>query len=63
MKGLFGKVLGDSPVTSVMGYVLAILAVVHPLLQAGTTDWMTIATAVFTALLGRSASDSKKPDE
>jgi hypothetical protein len=60
MKGLLGKLLGESPTTSIIGMLLAALTVVHPLLEAGTTDWFTIATAVFTALLGRTASDAKK---
>lgn len=60
MKSLLGKLLGDSPATSIIGILLAVLTVVHPLLKAGTTDWGTIATAVFTALLGRTASDAKK---
>ncbi len=59
MKTVLGSVLGESPVTSLIGYALAILAVVHPLLEAGTTDWMTILTAALTALLGRKASDAK----
>lgn len=59
MKDLLKKVLGNSPVTSVMGYVLAILTVVHPLLEAGTTDVTTILMAVVTATFGRKASDGK----
>ena len=59
MKDLLKKVLGDSPVTSVMGYLLAILTVVHPQLEAGTTDVTTILMAVVTATFGRKASDGK----
>lgn len=59
MKDLFKKVLGDSPVTSIMGYLLAVLTVVHPMLEAGTADPTTILMAVVTAAFGRKASDGK----
>jgi len=42
-----------------MGYLLAILTVVHPMLEAGTTDVTTILMAVVTATFGRKASDGK----
>ena len=62
MKSIFLKLLGPSPVTTVIGYILAALAVIHPLLQAGTTDVLTIFTALFTALFGRVAADVKRGD-
>jgi len=63
MKSIFLKLLGPSPLTSIIGYLLAALAVIHPLLQAGSTDVLTILTALFTALFGRVAADIKKGDD
>jgi hypothetical protein len=62
MKSVLGKLLGPSPITTIIGYVLAILTVIQPLLKAGTTDLFTIISAVFTALLGRAAADVKNQD-
>ena len=56
--------LGDSPITSIVGYALAILQAIQPLLQENATpDKIASAAfaALFTALLGRFAADTKKP--
>lgn len=54
------KLLGDSPWTSIIGYLLLILTVIHEYMKAGETDWMTMGVGVLMALLGRKASDSSK---
>jgi len=58
--------LGANPKTTIVGYLLAVLTAVKPLLDsnvASTADVVTAAiSALITALFGRIASDSKKVD-
>ena len=53
-------IFGNSPITSILGYLIAGLVVIEQSLQAGETNWFTIAVAVLTALLGRKAADAEK---
>lgn len=53
-------IFGNSPITSIIGYLIAGLVVVEQALQAGETNWVTISVAVLTALLGRKAADAEK---
>jgi len=61
MKALLLKLLGPSPVTTVLGLVVAALMVIKTQMEAGNTDWVSIAIAAATALLGFKAQDSSKP--
>lgn len=58
--------LGSNPKTTIIGYLLAILTAVKPVLEntsASTADvWATVFTALITALFGRMAADAKKPE-
>jgi VanZ family protein len=56
-------ILGNSPITSILGYLIAGLVVVEQSLQAGETSWFAIAVAVLTALLGRKAADAEKVEK
>jgi len=60
LKSLISKLLGPSPVTTVLGLVVAGLMVVKTQLEAGNTDWISILIAAFTAILGYKAQDSSK---
>lgn len=53
-------IFGNSPITSILGYLIAGLVVVEQALSAGETNWVSISVAVLTALLGRKAEDTKK---
>lgn len=53
-------IFGNSPITSILGYLIAGLVVVEQALQAGETNWVSISVAVLTALLGRKAADAEK---
>jgi VanZ family protein len=53
-------IFGNSPITSILGYLIAGLVVVEQSLQAGETNWVSIGVAVLTALLGRKAADAEK---
>lgn len=53
-------IFGNSPITSILGYLIAGLVVVEQSLRAGETNWVSISVAILTALLGRKAVDSKK---
>lgn len=62
MNALKKLLLGDNPKTTIVGYLLAILVAIQPLLEANasTADVVNAAVgALFTALLGRVAGDSK----
>jgi hypothetical protein len=60
MQALLAKLLGDNPKTSVLGFAIAALGIVHEALKAGETDWLNIVSAVFIGLLGLKASDAVK---
>lgn len=53
------SLLGSSPLTSIIGYLLAGLTAAQTLLQAGQTNWIQIAGAILIAIIGRVAGDSK----
>ena len=53
-------IFGNSPITSILGYLIAGLVVIEQSLQAGETNWVSISVAVLTALLGRKAADAEK---
>jgi uncharacterized membrane protein YuzA (DUF378 family) len=53
-------IFGNSPITSILGYLIAGLVVIEQALQAGETNWVSIGVAVLTALLGRKAADAEK---
>lgn len=61
LKALFAKLLGPSPVTTVVGLIIAALTVIKANMEAGNTDWVSITIAAFTAILGYKAADSDKP--
>ncbi|MBV7529050.1 hypothetical protein [Chitinophaga sp. sic0106] len=52
--------LGNSSITSVIGYLVAGLVVLDDMLKAGETSWLRIAVAVAIAILGRVSADSGK---
>lgn len=54
------KILGESPWTSIVGYVTAGLMVLENLLKTGETSWVKIAVAVCIAVFGRIAADANK---
>lgn len=60
LKALLLKLLGPSPVTTIIGLIVAALMVVKAQLEAGNTDWIAIIIAMFTAMLGYKAQDSSK---
>lgn len=54
--------LGSNPKTTIVGYILAILMAIKPLLEANATSNEVLAAAVsalVTAIFGRVAGDSK----
>jgi len=53
-----GKLLGSSPLTTIIGIILAGLTAAQTLLQAGQTNWLQIVSAVLIAVFGRLAADS-----
>ena len=61
MKAIIAKLLGPSPVTTVLGLVIAAMMVVKTQMEAGNTDWFSISIAAATALLGINAKDASKP--
>ena len=50
--------LGSSPITSILGAVIAALTAGQTLLSAGTTNYYQVGIAVLVALLGRFAADA-----
>jgi hypothetical protein len=60
MQALLAKLLGDNPKTSVLGFAIAALGIVHEALKAGETDWLNIVSSVFIGLLGLKATDAVK---
>jgi hypothetical protein len=55
MKSFF---FGKSPVTSIIGYIIAGLTVMNDLMTAGETNGWKIGLAVAMAVLGRVAADA-----
>ena len=56
-------IFGNSPITSILGYLIAGLVVIEQSLIAGETNWVSIGVAVLTALLGRKAADAEKVEK
>jgi hypothetical protein len=56
-------IFGNSPITSILGYLIAGLVVIEQSLVAGETNWVSIGVAVLTALLGRKAADAEKVEK
>jgi hypothetical protein len=54
------SILGNSPITTIAGFILAGLLVAQQMLQEGVTDWWRIALAVGIAILGRVSADDQK---
>lgn len=66
MSSLIQLLFGSNVKTTIVGYLLAILTAIKPLLDvnATTTDIIAAAvTALITAVFGRIAADGKKVDE
>lgn len=69
MNSIKEMILGTNPRTSIVGYLLAILTAIKPLMEDTTIGWSTILatafSAIITAVFGRVAADApkvKKPD-
>lgn len=60
MKLIIERILGKSPVTSILGILGAVIGIVHEALQAGETDFINIAYAVVIGLIGLKAADGSK---
>ncbi len=52
--------LGNHPITSVTGYLLAALTAIQELIQPGEINWIKISIAVGIAILGRASADASK---
>lgn len=67
MNALKNILIGDNPKTTIVGYLLAVLVAIKPLLESNTATTADVVTAalsaLITALFGRIASDSKKAAE
>lgn len=50
--------LGNHPMTSIVGYLLAGLTVADAALKSGNTNYVQIAVGVLLAILGRVSADS-----
>lgn len=50
--------LGNSPVTTIVGLALAGLTTADALLKTGSTNYIQIGVAALMAILGRVAADS-----
>jgi hypothetical protein len=60
MKSIMERILGKSPVTSLLGILGAVIGIVHEALKAGETDYINIAYAVVVGLIGLKAADGSK---
>lgn len=63
MSSLITLLFGTNPKTTIVGYLLAILTAVKPLLDVDATTADVVAaaiTALITAVFGRIAADAKK---
>jgi hypothetical protein len=60
MKSMISLILGNNPVTSILGIMIAGLGIAYESLKAGETNWATIGMAVLMGILGLKASDGKK---
>lgn len=54
------QLLGSSPFTSIIGFLIAGLTAAQTLLQSGTTNYFQIGIAALVAILGRVAADSNQ---
>lgn len=54
-------ILGNSGITSIVGYLLAGLMAFDEATKSGETDWKKIVIAVGIAVLGRAAADANRP--
>jgi len=52
--------LGNHPITSVTGYLLAALMAIQEVTQSGEINCMKITIAVGIAILGRASADASK---
>lgn len=53
------QILGNHPITSIVGYLLAGLTAADALLKSGNTNYIEVAGAALVAILGRVAADEK----
>lgn len=64
MNSIKDMIFGANPRTSIVGYLLAILTAIKPLMEDSTVNWSTIVatafSAIITAIFGRVAADSTK---
>lgn len=64
MNSIKDMILGGNPRTSIVGYLLAILTAIKPLMEDSTVTWSTIVatafSAIITAIFGRVAADAPK---
>jgi hypothetical protein len=51
-------ILGTSPITTIVGFLLAGLTAAQTLLSQGNTNWYQIGVAALMAILGRVAADA-----
>lgn len=66
MSSVIQMLFGTNWKTTVVGYLLAILTAIKPLLESGATTAdiiNAVITALMTAIFGRLAADSKKLQE
>jgi hypothetical protein len=58
----FPNLLGSSPLTSIVGYLAAILSMIYPILTTGDfefkRDWVSLVVAAYAAIKGRIGKDS-----
>jgi len=62
MKQFLNKILGTSPMTTILGYLAAIITIVTPIVQDGAfdihKDWKNLLVAIGAAIWGRIQKDS-----
>lgn len=51
---------GSSPITSIIGYLIAGLTAAQTLLQSGNTNYIQIGIAALIAILGRVTADASQ---
>lgn len=52
-------ILGNSPITSIIGYLTAGLLAAQEVITTGETNWGKIVLAVCIAVLGRVSADAR----
>lgn len=61
LKSIFQKILGPSPVTTIVGSLISVLMILQEALKPGVpVNWVNILTAIGVALLGYKSADSSK---